>query len=108
MTVVLSDGAYRVARRPHPWPRDDHGTPVPPALGAASSPLPGGAREQSDGTWSLRLDPSEWPLEDGDKVLGPAGRVWTVVGEPRRHLNWGANDVDYVSAQGALDPPEVP
>jgi hypothetical protein len=108
MAVMLPDGSYQVQRRAHPWPRDDHGQPVPPALGAAGTARLGGANEQIDGTWSIRLDPAEWPLYDGDKILGPSGRIWTVTDTPQLNRNRAANDVDYIAVHAALDPPLVP
>jgi hypothetical protein len=106
--MLPDTGTYQVSRRPHPWPRDDHGTPVPSALGAPGAARPGAATKQPDGAWSLRQDPAEWPRHAGDKVTGPDGAVWTVTGVPLLHRNNAASDVDYVAAAASLDPPEVP
>lgn len=103
MTVILSDGSYRVARRPFPPPQDSHGTPAPAPLGTPGPARAGGGVEQPDGTWRLRLDPAEWPVHPGDVVTGPLGRVWTIVGNPRLHTNSGAADLDYVGVQASLD-----
>jgi hypothetical protein len=103
MTVVLSDGGYTVRKRPYPPPQDAHGTPAPGALAAAGASRAGGAVEQTDGTWRLRLDPAEWPVRPGDVVTGPESRVWTIIGNPRLHRNVAADDVDYISARASLD-----
>lgn len=102
MAVILSDGPYRVAHRQYPWPQDSHGVPMPPAAGSLGPERAGGCRENPDNSWSLRLDPAEWPVRDGDKVHGPAGQLWTVLGYPRLHLNTASPDLDYISATAAL------
>lgn len=104
---MLPDGAYQVARRPHAWSRDAHGTPVPATLGSYGTARPGGAYDRGDGLWSLRLDPAEWPLYDGDKITDGA-RTWTVVSAPILRANSDADDVDYVAVTATLDPPVVP
>lgn len=96
MAVVLSDGSYRVAHRVHPGARDAHGTPLPAVPGTLGPPRAGAAVEQPDGSYTLRLDPAEWPMWAGDEVEGPAGLRWCVTGQPRLHFNSEASDVDYV------------
>lgn len=109
MAVVLPDGTYQVATRPHPFALDSHGVAVPAALGAYGPARPGAARLQPDLSWRLRLSPDQWPLEAGDKVTGgPDTLTWTVTGEPRRITHPVASDVDYVAVTAALDPPEQP
>jgi hypothetical protein len=110
MAVVLANGRYRVAKRAYPPPQDDHGTPVPGTPGAGGALRDGAAHESPDGSWSLRIDPAEWPVRAGDRFIGPGGTTWTVVGNPRLHRNPAAGDVDYISATGSLDegPVSVP
>ncbi len=110
MSVVLSDGLYRVARRVHPWPRDDHGTPVPPALGAYGTARAGAVNRVAGSASDvhLRLDPAEWPLRAGDKISDAHGAVYTVTGVPRFARNVAASDVDYVAVTATIDPPVVP
>ncbi len=95
MAVILSDGSYRVRKRPHEFTRDAQGTPVP---AATEQPEPAGS-------WSLRLDPAAWRLRPGDLVDGPAGRTWLVTSAMLR-VNTAAADVDYVAITATLEPPE--
>lgn len=107
MSVILSDGVYRVSHRGHPAGEDDNGTPIMAPAAAPGPPRAGARNEQPDGTFSLRLDPAEWPLRVGDRVTGPDGRVYVVYGNPRLHRNVAASDVDYVGAAAALEIPDV-
>lgn len=105
MAVVLSDGNYAVRKRTHEWARDQHGTPLPSALGASVGPWPGCVTEQPDGTWTIRLDPAAWRVRPGDLVDGPAGRTWLIEHALLRRNN-AAGDVDYVAVVASLQPPE--
>jgi len=108
MAVILADGTYQVARRAHPWATmDDHGIAVPAALGAYGTARAGAVTAQADRSWRVRLDPAEWPLEAGDRITD-GERTWTITGEPRRIRHPVDDEVDYVTATAALDPPEVP
>lgn len=105
VAVVLADGDYTVRRRPHPWPRDADGLPVPPSLGAPEGPWPGASREVTPDSWSMRLDPRCWPLREGDLVIRGT-RVWVVQGRPHLFVNNVASDVDYVAVTATLSPEE--
>lgn len=107
MVVILADGAYRVAKRSHPWALDQHGVSAPAALGAYGAARAGAAHAQPGQDWKLRLDPAEWPVRAGDRVTDGA-RTWTVTGTPTRIAHPADGAVDYVSAFAALDPPQVP
>jgi hypothetical protein len=102
MAVILSDGMYQVAHRAHPGTKDAHGKPVPSAPGTLGTARPGASTEQADGSWTLRLDPAEYPLWAGDEVHGPGGQRWVVTGQPRYPSNPAASDVDYVAATAVL------
>lgn len=116
MSVLLPDGAYRVARRAYPWPQDAHGAPVPPEAGPYGPPRPGAAKEQPrtetrlsrsqpEGTYRMRLDPAEWPVREGDRVTGPGGRTWTITSFPQLYTNPVLPYADYISAWGTMDLP---
>jgi len=108
MSVLIADGLYQVRRRPHPAPRDAHGTPIPGAEGTPTGLVDGAAAEQPDGQWKLRLDPIVWPVRAGDTIDQPAtGRAWTVVGSPRLHEVPHHPDVDHIEVQAVIVPPEV-
>jgi hypothetical protein len=102
VAVVLTDGSYRVARRVHPATKDAHGTPVPGELGPFGPARAGASTEQPDGSWTLRLDPAEWPVWAGDEVEGPGSARWSVTGKPRLNSNPEAGDVDYVAVSATL------
>jgi hypothetical protein len=104
MSVILSDGLYTVRKRAHPYQRDDHGLPVPPELSDPLGPLPGCATEQQDGSWSLRLDPTAWPMREDDQITGPNGTVWMVRGQPVLYVNNANPALNYVSIQAVFEP----
>jgi hypothetical protein len=105
MVVVLADGRYRVLRLPHPQPRDGHGLPVPGG-GTWTEFVDGAAGQQPDGSWSLRLDPSVWPVHAGDTVEREDGSRWVVYGEPRLSAVPDHPDVDHVRVTARQDPPD--
>ncbi len=108
MAVLLPNVELRIAKRPHPAPRDDRGQIVQGPLGAPTGPYPCGVKDRPEtGTWSIRLDPSMWPCEAGDEV-SDGTRVWVLTGEPQLHTVTGNNAVDYIAARGVLNPPETP
>lgn len=105
VAVILSNGVYFVRHRVHPAPRDADGIPVLSAPGVPVGPWPGASREVSKDSWSLRLDPQVWPLNEGDIITG-LGRTWVVEGRPSLFTNNAAPDVDYVSVTATLSPEE--
>ena len=106
MAVILGDGAYTVRHRGHPAPRDADGLPVLSAPGDPLGPWPGAAREVSENSWSLRLDPGVWPLRAGDVVVGN-GHTFVIQGRPSLFTNNASAAVDYVAATATLNPEEV-
>lgn len=68
-------------------------------------PTPGAAREQPDGSWTLRVDPAAWPVNQGDRITDGT-RVW-VVTLARTHNVPGHPDADFVSVTASLEPPKV-
>lgn len=107
MAVVLPNADLTVRVRTHPWVRDTHGHPVAPAEPAAvRGPWPGAASDRQDGTWSLRVDPQAWPVEEGDEVTD-GNRTW-VVSSRRLNTLPGYPDVDYIGITATLNPPQVP
>lgn len=108
MAVILANCALGVRKRAHSFARDAHGSPVAPAQPSpVSALLPGSAIETGENnTWSLRVDPSLWPVYEGDEVTDGT-RTWVVV-TARLHSIVGYSDVDYVSVTGTLTPPRVP
>ncbi|MEU2909204.1 MULTISPECIES: hypothetical protein [Streptomyces] len=110
MAVVLPNARLTVYVLAHPWERDANGVPVPPNPNEKPPPRgtwPGSVLEQSDGSWSVRLDPQAWPLEAGDTITDKTGRSWTL-SSARLHAVPGCADADYVQAAATLNPPEVP
>jgi hypothetical protein len=110
VAVVLPNAILTVYALPHPWQRDANGTPVPPNPNVrppARGTWPGAAAEQSDGSWTLRLDPAAWPLCEGDTVTDDTGLSWTFT-SARNHRVPGCSDADYVQATATLNPPEAP
>ncbi|MFJ5143054.1 hypothetical protein [Streptomyces sp. NPDC088707] len=109
MAVVLPDRQLTAFVLTHPWGRDARGVAVPPPPDARPAPRgtwPGAANEQTDGSWTLRVDPEAWPLEPGD-VLSDGTRTWTVgTALLKRVPGYGA--ADYIAVVAALNPPEVP
>jgi hypothetical protein len=108
MAVILSSGLYGVRRRIHPFPRDAQGAPVPGGLGAVAGPLPGDARREDTGEYSIRLDPALWPLREDDAVTGPAGQVWIIEGLPQLRTNNADPALDYIEATGSIVPELIP
>lgn len=111
MAVILPNAQVRAHVLPHPWPRDARGVPVPPALADADvrGPLPGGIVLEQDGNYTIRLDPTFWPVRAGDKVTDETGRSWTLFDRPLLQQIVGhPTAVDCIVARGTLDPPEVP
>ncbi|MFI1532047.1 hypothetical protein [Streptomyces griseus] len=110
MAVVLPNALLTVYVLPHPWERDANGVPVPPNPNSRPAPRgtwPGAITEQTDGTWSARLDPRAWPVRAGDTLSDETGRTWTIT-TARNHQVPGCPGVDYVQAAATLNPPEVP
>lgn len=105
MTVLLPDGRYRVQRRTRPSTDDAHGFPVSSALSGPGPARPGAARREADGTYTLRLDPTEWPVRTHDTVTAADGTTY-VITTARVLTNPAASDADYVSATAALIPPD--
>ncbi|MEU5181147.1 hypothetical protein AB0G49_13955 [Streptomyces longwoodensis] len=109
MAVLLPDRSITAYVLDHPWERDAHGVPVPPAPGTrppARGTWPGAATEQADGSWTLRVDPAAWRLRDGD-VLTDGEREWTVVAALLKTVP-GHPAADYIAVTATLNPPEVP
>lgn len=109
MAVLLPDRDLTVYVLDHPWVRDAHGVPVPPAPDARPSPRgtwPGAATEQADGSWTLRVAPEAWRLRAGD-VVGDGTRMWTVVTALLKKVP-GYGVADYIAVTATLNPPEVP
>lgn len=104
----MTSGNYGVRRRSHPFARDGHDSPVAGAPGAVVGPYPGDSRRQDDGTYSLRLDPRLWPVNEDDLVTGPAGEVWIVAGLPQLQVNNLDPTLDHVTAAGVIQPELVP
>ncbi|MGX1907617.1 hypothetical protein ACWIID_01945 [Streptomyces phaeochromogenes] len=110
MAVVLPNATLTTYVLAHPWERDANGVPVPPNPNVQPAPhgtWPGSVLKQSDGSWTVRLDPRIWPIEPGDTITDETGRSWTLV-EARLHAVPGCPDVDYVQGTATLNPPEVP
>ncbi|MFE3644864.1 hypothetical protein ACFXOM_28460 [Streptomyces sp. NPDC059169] len=110
MAVVLPNATLTVRALAHPWERDANGVPVPPNPNQKPTPRgtwPGSVLEQTDGSWSVRLDPQAWPVEAGDTITDEAGRSWTL-SNARLHAVPGCSDADYIQAAATLNPPEVP
>ncbi|MBV1940762.1 hypothetical protein KUF83_29965 [Streptomyces sp. BV286] len=109
MTVLLPDRQLTAYVLAHPWGRDAHGVPVPPPPDVRPEPRepkPGAATEQVDGLWTLRVDPTDWPLEAGDE-LSDGTLTWTVVSALLKRVP-GYGAADYIAVVGNLNPPEVP
>lgn len=108
MAVLLPDRDLTVTRRGHPWRRDARGLPLPSDADAQTpyGPTPGAAREQPDGSWTLRVDPGAWPVNQGDRI-SDGTRVW-VVTLARLNSVPGHPDVDFIAVTATLDPPKVP
>jgi hypothetical protein len=110
MAVILANRMLTVHKRAHPQARDAHGTPIPQTSDTVTTvgPFPGAAQESADGSWTLRLDPRTWRVREEDNVTDDQGNTWIIVGRPRLNQVPGASDVDFVRAQGTLEPPLVP
>ncbi|MCG8971747.1 hypothetical protein [Streptomyces sp. CL12-4] len=110
MAVLLPNAMLTVYALAHPWARDANGVPVPPPPNQKPAPRgtwPGSVLEQPDGSWTVRLDPRAWPVNDGDTISDETGRSWTL-DTARNHAVPGCSDADYVQATATLNPPEVP
>jgi hypothetical protein len=107
VVVLLPDGAYRVGKPGRPHLRDAHGSPVPTEP-VWTAYVAGASARQADGSWSLRLGVSVWPVAAGDLIEREAdGGQWSVTGTPRRHQVPGAPDVDHVTVVAVQVPPDV-
>lgn len=109
MAVLLADRELTAHVATHPWGRDKHGTAVAPNPSAPREqrgPYPGAAREQPDGSWTLRADPRTWTLRTGD-TLTDGTWTWVVTAAFLRDVP-GYPDADYVQITAVLDPPRVP
>lgn len=78
MSVLLANAQLGVRRRADGG-RDAHGAPVPTGWGGLLGPAPGYLNEQPDAQWVVGLDPSLWPVRQGDMVIdGESGGAWLV------------------------------
>ncbi|WP_431959444.1 hypothetical protein [Actinacidiphila sp. bgisy160] len=110
MAVLLPNRSLSVQRAgTHPWDRDAYGQPVPPDPATVTAPagpaLPGAATEQPDGSWTLRLDPSQWPVRPGDRITDGT-LTWVLSGAWLRAVPVDSG-ADYIQANGVLDPPKA-
>lgn len=120
MAVILPNVDLAVRAHAHPFARDAYDQPVTPdtdpalSVFAPGSAIVRGRNAEGVEEWSLRLDPSFWPVHPGDRVTDGT-RVWVLMGNPDPKLHVlavpgvGSSPVDYVSAFGVLEPPpDVP
>jgi hypothetical protein len=78
VSVLLPNASLGLRRRSAET-YDDHGTPLPGALGAILGPFPGRLRERADGGWDIALDPALWPAGVNDLVVEDGtSRTWNV------------------------------
>lgn len=86
MTVLLADRRLSVRRQLFAE-SDGHGGPVPDGWGSASPSRPGRAIEGPDvafgesggRTWTIAVDPANWPVYQGDLVVdADSGEEWLV------------------------------
>lgn len=83
MTVLLSNCSLGLRRREDAETRNEHGERVQtdwgdPVSVDGETMLDGRRNEQTDGTWSLAVDPGLWPVRQGDAVVSSDGMVWVV------------------------------
>lgn len=77
MAVLMTNASLGVRRR-QDGGRDAHGARLPADWDAVGPLLPGRVREAADGSWSLGVDPSLWPVRQGDLIRDDAGNEWLV------------------------------
>lgn len=78
MPVLMPNASLGVRGRAEGLVRNSHGERVLAGWTAMSALHPGRTREQSDGTWSLGVDPALWPVRVGDLVVSDGGAGWLV------------------------------
>lgn len=113
MPVLLPNTRLSVRKVARPLGRDPHGKPLgkstaqvepsPPKPGAVTVPFDG---EFSENQWTLRLDPSEWPIGEGDLVDDLDNDRTLVIRYARLHAVPGFGYADYIRATADLDPPK--
>lgn len=78
MSVLLANDRLGLRRRIDEVTLNAHGERVVAGWGALVGVHEGRTKERSDGTWSLGLDPSLWPVRVGDLVVSMSGGAWLV------------------------------
>lgn len=74
MVVLLTNTTLGVRRRVDNPGRNEHGEKVRAGWTDMSTPLPGRTNEAADASWSLGVDPSLWPVREGDLIIATAGQ----------------------------------
>lgn len=101
MAVILPDCALTVARM-GPTAHDPSGYPIPATRTPGGPALPGRKKERPDHSWVLAVDPSMWPVKEGDLIQEPAtGAEWLVVSADLL-TNSADPAVDYVRVEGEI------
>ena len=96
--MILPDCALAVSRRVG-YAYDESGYPMPGAFTEPVAPLPARKVERADHSWMLALDPSMWPVEEGDRVVEPStGAEWLIVSADLL-TNTADPAVDYVRCE---------
>lgn len=77
----------------------------------ANDPMPGFVNvpfdgEFSENQWTLRIDPAEWPIGEGDLVDDLDNDRTFVIRYARLHSVPGFGYADYIRATADLDPPK--
>lgn len=80
MVVLLPNTRLGLRRRADAEERNSHGERVPVGWGGLvnGALFEGRTKEQTDGTWTLGLDPSLHPVRQGDMVISEDGDAWIV------------------------------
>lgn len=99
MSVLLPNATLGVRRSVDAAAYDAHGARVSGGWGPVLGPAPGRMNERSDGGWDLGVDPSLWPIKQGDLVIGLDGRSWLVSTADLIQNNYDSY-VDWVRVDG--------
>lgn len=91
VSVLLPNATLGLRRRDAAPGRDSRGGRLPAGWGAVVGLYDGRTKENTDGTWSLGLDPALWPVRMDDMVIDTTGRSWLV-----RSADFLRNNVDPV------------
>jgi hypothetical protein len=116
MGVLFANAQLAVKVHAHPFARDPHGQPIATGAPEWGPSYPGSVKRMGMGgqdarnaeSYSLRLDPAQWPLEPGDVVTDGVHEYTLTATKLGEIAGYPDAPVNCVHATGLRSTPKVP